>query len=230
MFVSDPYVIVDIKSLSYDDIECVSSNLDIASCRVDKDKLYIKAIGKGEAEIRVISKEYGEVSYKLNSYSSSLDIIPDYYCLQSKRKEIINLGYIYDNVEVSNNKLLSKAYIEGNLLYIEGEGVTGREELIIRSNGVEKKFIIDMVGLTIPSIGTVINVGGVSSADIIARNTQKLSCEVPDSSIAECYIENNKVYVRGLKRGEVNLRITNTSSFNGKSYECGETQFLVVVR
>ena len=51
----------------------------ITAHAVDKDKLYIKANKKGNALVRVISKEYGEVSYSLNSYDSYLDFIPNYY-------------------------------------------------------------------------------------------------------------------------------------------------------
>lgn len=230
IFVSDMETVVDIKSISYRDIECVSSNVDIANCRVDKDKLYIKANKKGNALVRVISKEYGEVSYSLNSYDSYLDFIPNYYCFQAKNNEIINLEHIYDNVEIYNNKLISNAYIEGNLLYLKGIKKSGREELVIKSDDGEKKIIIDMVSLSVPSIGGIVNVGGIGSADIVFNNINELSCVTEDSNIADCYIEDNKLYFKGLKKGQVNVEIINTSSYGNTQYECGKTQFLVVVR
>lgn len=231
IFVNDmEETIIDIKAISYDDIECLSSNIDIASCRVDKDKLYIKANKRGNAVVRVISKKYGEASYNLNIYNSYLDFIPDYYCFQTKNNEIINLEHIYESVEIYNNKLITNAYIEGNLLYLKGIKKSGREELIIKSNDTEKKIIIDMVSLSVPSIGSFVNVGSVGSADIIFKNTDKLSCITNDNNIADCYIKENKLYFKGLKKGQVNLEIINTSSYGDIQYECGKTQFLLIVK
>ena len=229
-FTSDEELMVNIISQDYKDIKCQSNNPNISSCRIDNNKLYIKSLSKGNSIITVTSPKYGSTTYNLTTYDSYLDFIPEYYCMPINKREIINLEYIYTNLEITNNKFTSNLYFNNNQFYIQSLTIPGREELVVKDNNNNtKKMIIDIYNLNIPSIGAFIKKGTEQSATIIAETTDKLQCISPNENIAKCYIRDNKLYVKGITRGEVTLKITNTTTYNNKEYNCGETTFLAVI-
>ena len=229
-FELDEELAIPIRSLDYKNIECKSSNEIISTCRIDNKTLYLKNLSAGNAIITVTSPKYGSTTYKLTTYSSYLDFIPEYHCMHQNKKDLINLDYIYQDIKISNNKLTTNTHFNNNQFFIESLNTTGKEELIFNDqNNNTKKMIIDIYNLNIPSIGAFIPKGTNTSANILAQNTTKLTCISPDKSIADCYIEDNKLYVTGINKGEVTLKITNTNTYNNKEYNCGETTFLAVI-
>ena len=229
-FVNNQELEITIRAIDYKDIDCISSNPKIATCRIDNNKLYIKSLSKGNSIITVISSKYGEVKYNLTSYTNYLDFIPEYHCMPVNKREIINLEYIYNNLEIINNNLTNNTHFKNNQFYIESLNNPDREELIITDNNNNtKQMIIDIYKLNIPSIGAFIKKGTTTSANIVSQNTESLTCTTPNNNIATCYIENNKLYVTGINKGEITLKITNTNRYNNKEYECGKTTFLAVI-
>lgn len=230
LYTSDEELIVNIISQDYKGIKCESNNPNISSCRIDNNMLYIKSLSKGNSTITVTSPKYGSTTYNLTTYENYLDFIPEYYCMPITKKDVINLEYIYTNLEITNNKFTNNIYFDNNQLYIQSSINPGREELIIQDNDNNtKKMIIDIYRLNIPSIGAFIKKGTEQSATIIKEQTENLQCISPNENIAQCYIKDNQLYVKGITRGEVTLKITNTNTYNNKEYNCGETTFLAVI-
>ena len=229
-FVSDQELMINIRAIDYKDIECKSSNSEISTCRIDNNILYISALARGNSVITVTSPKYGETTYNLTSYSNYLDFIPEYYCMPANKRDILNLEYEYNNLTITNNKFTTNTYIKNNQFYIQSMNTAGREELVITDNNNNtSKMIIDVYNLNIPSVGAFIKKGTETSANITMQNTSELKCTSPNTSIADCYIKDNKLYVKGNSKGEVTLKITNTNTYNNKEYDCGETSFLAVI-
>jgi len=230
LFVNEEELEINIRAINYKNITCKSSNEEISICRIDNNKLYIKAISKGISTITVTSPKYGEAVYNLTSYTNYLEFIPEYHCMPTNKREILNLEYIYKDLEITNNNLTEYSYFKNNQFYLASLNNNGREELIIKDqNNNTKKMIIDIYSLNIPSIGAFIKQGTETEAAIINKNTEKLTCLSPNKNIADCYIENNRLHVKGINKGEVTLKITNTNTYNNKEYNCGETSFLAVI-
>lgn len=229
-FVNEEELAIDIKALDYKGIECQSSNPNISNCRIKDNILYIKPLSRGNSIITVTSPKYGSTTYSLTSYDNYLDFIPEYYCMPINKKDIINLEYIYTNLEITNNNFTTNIHFDNNQFYLQSLTSSGREELIIKdNNNNNKKMIIDVYKLNIPSIGAFIKKGTEQSASIIAESTGNLQCISPNKNIADCYIKDKKIYVKGINKGEVTLKITNTTTYNNKDYNCGETIFLAVI-
>ena len=230
LFTSDEELMINIISQDYKGIKCQSNNPNLSSCRIDNNILYIKSLSKGNSIITVTSPKYGNTTYNLTTYDSYLDFIPEYYCMPINKKDVINLEYIYNNLEVTNYKYINSIRFDNNQLYIQSLANSGREELIIKDNNNNtKQMIIDVYKLNIPSIGAFIKKGTERSSTIIKEQTGVLQCISPNENVAECYIKDNKLYVKGISRGEATLKITNTNTYNDKEYSCGETTFLAVI-
>ena len=192
--------------------------------------MYIKSLSKGNSTITVTSPKYGSTTYNLTTYENYLDFIPEYYCMPINKKDVINLEYIYTNLEVNNYKYINNIRFDNNQLYIQSLTNPGREELIIKDNNNNtKQMIIDVYRLNIPSIGAFIKKGTEQSATITKEQTGDLQCISPNENVATCYIKDNYLYVKGIARGEVTLKITNINIYNNKEYNCGETTFLAVI-
>lgn len=230
-FVDGEELLINIRAIDYKNLKCKTSDEEISTCRIDNNNLYIKALSKGNSIITVKSPNNGEVNYNLTSYLSYLDFIPEYYCMPLNKRTIVNLEHEYNNLTITNNNHTTDTYFKNNQFYLTSKQTPGRDELkITDNNNNSTKITIDVYNLNIPSIGAFIKPGTEKSADITMQNTNTLKCTSPNTSIADCYIKDNKLYVKGISKGEVNLTITNTNTYNNKEYDCGETGFLAVIR
>ena len=223
-------VVIPVLVKNDDGLGCVSNDEMVASCRIDNGNLYIMVNDSGNSEIVVNSPSYGSVSYSLVSYDSLMDFIPDYYCMGINSREIINLDYKYDGMEMVNNSFVENIYMEENHLFLESGSKGGRDEIIFRDNNLnEKKMVVDIYDFDVSLMGSVIKVSEKKEIDIKGDNIGNVSCEVDNNNVAGCYIENNKLYVVGKSKGSTEVKIFNSFKYKDKDYDCGVDKFMVVV-
>lgn len=225
---------VSIKAVDYEGITCTTNN-EYSSCRIEGNKLILKALKDGITEITVTSPKYGSKIYTLTSYSTYLTLFPSYGCTTPNQLGNVIISSFHAGeliFDIKDKDIINDAYVESNRFYFKIGNKTGRGEVIIKElNGNKTKtFVLDVYRLSIPEIGQVIKIGEEYSINLIAEGTEKLTCTSPDEQIATCEIDGTTLKVQAHQKGEVQLNITNTINYQGQDNKCGETTFLAVVQ
>ena len=231
-------LVVSIKSIDYSGIECVSSNSDAVSCRIDGDKLYLRAGNTGSSVITVSSPNYGSRTFNATSISPYINLqYSDYDCLSVGARpstgifiSSMNAGKL--SFDISDTDIIEYAYQEGNRFIFKAGNKTGRGQVVIRGSNSNrtKVFTLDVYRLSFPDIGGVGTVGEEIVGNMIALGVGELSCSSADETKATCRIEDGKLYVKALQAGAVTITVSNSLEYNGVKRKCGSAQFLAVIR
>ena len=232
---------VKIKAIDYDGLECSSSNEDIATCKIEDKYLVMRSVGQGNTEITVSSTKYGSVKYKLNVYSVYLNVMPRYLCVRPNSSNAITvssfnggeLSFKYSDPEIIKNAYMTD--VSGRkMLRIDFGPKQGSGTLTVKElNGNSiNEVVVDVTSISIPQIGSMAVVGEDVATQIAGDNFGELSCKSEDDSKATCSIdkEAKQLIVTPLSVGEVNITVYNKISYEETVYNCGEAQFLVVIR
>lgn len=225
---------VYIKAVDYDGISCSSSDSSRISCEVRGKYLYISATGSGSAVITVTSPLYGSRTFDATSVATNISLaFTDYSCLPKYSGGALiistfNVGEL--SFDISDNEIISDAYVQGRNFVFKSGGKTGRGTVTINGTNTNrgKVFTMDVYQLLFPDIGQAGSVGEEVLVNMIAENMENLSCSSKNEAIATCRIEDNKLYVKFLATGSTYIDVKNTITFNGSVYNCGEAELIVV--
>lgn len=230
---------VFIKSVSYDDLECLVEDEGIASCFIEDNKLNIRFNNVGSTTVYVKSEKYGEVSYNLRVLSVYLNIIPDYVCLTPNSSRLItvsgfnmgNLSFSFGDREVIKDSYLTD-YNSRKMLRIDAGGKQGRSILeVSEDNGNTRvSVVVDVASIRMEELGFFVNKDEEASFAVIGDNIGNLTCESTNSNIGTCRIEDNRVIVTPFKVGTFNVYVYNNITYEGYNEKCGEAMFVVVVK
>lgn len=231
IYIGGEEVKVFIKSIDYNDLTCVSSNEQIATCKVI-DKYLIVSLPStttayNDVVLTVTSPNYGSATYTVTTLYTYLNLIPSQGCISvnSLVSEIIssfdagNLSF-----EISDTNIIKSSYVNANRFYIQTGKTAGDATVtIVESNGYTKKtFYATVYNLSLNKIGAFGKVGEDIEQVITAENTGLLSCSSEKEEVATCVIEENILKVTPLSVGESNITITEN--------KCNSSvKFLVVV-
>lgn len=232
-------VVVDIKLIDYEGVTCSSSNEEVASCEISGKQLVMKAKQQGSAKIVVSSPLYGDATYRLDTYSVYLNVMPKYLCTTPNNIHYITVSGFHSgelSFEASDVNIIKNSYMDvmdgRKMLRIEMGSKQGRATLKVQeANGnASNEVTVDVYKLAIPQIGSVAKVGEEVTTTISGEHFGRLSCVSEDSSKALCRIEGNQLIVTPLALGNVTIRVYNQFDYQGSFYDCGEAQFLVVIQ
>ena len=231
-------LVVGIKSIDYEGITCSVSNMEYASCEVRDKNLVIRAKDIGEVVVTVTSPKYGEVTYDLEVRSVYLNVMPKYVCNTPNNVTFITVSGFNSgnlNFESGDGDIITSAYMEmiqnRNMLRINFGSKQGRTTLkVTESNGNTSNIVtVDVYYMTIADIGKVANIGEEVSTTIKGDNLGELSCRVNNEALGSCRIDGNKLIVTPLGLGMITVDVYNKFSYNNELYDCGHSQFLVLV-
>jgi len=245
-YVSGEKIRVGIRSVDYNNLECVSSNSSIASCAIENDMLVVQALSYGDVVITVNNGEYGSATYNFSSRLVNISIsYSTYQCMpiNSKTQRFFSsrdagtLEFI-----VSDNEIIKKSYIEENVVteqgektifFVESGSKPGRATVSVKESniGMQKVFTADVYDLRLPFNGDFFTAGEEKSYEILGGNFHDLSCVSPDDTKVTCRVDydNNLLYIKGLVKGQYNIYLKNKINYNDKDYDCGEVSFYAVV-
>lgn len=232
-------LVVNVKSVDYDDITCSVDNKGIADCEIKDKKLVIKAKSVGNANIIVSSPKYGEVSYKLETISVYLNVMPKYLCMTPGNTTFITVsGFNTGNMSFtpSDSEIIESAYMEyygnRNMLRINAGEKLGRATLkVTEDNGnTTNNVVVDVTTIGVADIGKITKIGEEVSTTIVGGNFGELSCEVNDETIGTCRIEGEQLIITPLSNGALYIDIYNNFSYKGYYKQCGKTMFVVIVQ
>ena len=239
VYLDDEDISVFIKSVSYDDLECLVEDEGIASCFIEDNKLNISFNNVGSTTIYVKSEKYGEVSYNLRVLSAYLNIMPEYVCIHPNGSKLItvngfnmgNLNFRFSDKDVIKGSYLTD-YNNHKMLRIEAGEKQGRSILeVSEDNGnTSVSIVVDVSSIKMEEMGFFVNKDEEASFDVIGDNIGSLTCESTNSSIGTCRIEDNRVIVMPFKVGTFNVYVYNNITYKSYNEKCGEAMFVVVVR
>lgn len=231
-------VIVGIKAVSYDDLTCEVSDSSVADCSIKDKKLVLKTKNTGSVTVNVNSNKYPGASYKLEVYSVYLNIMPKYLCTTPNNTNFITVSSFRGgklSYEIDDIEIVKSAYMElinnRNMLRINAGSKQGRTNLkVTESNGnTSNTVVIDVSYMTLEDIGKVLKVGEEVSISI-SGNLGMLSCKIDNETVGSCRIEDNNLIVSALSKGSATIKVYNKFEYNGSTYNCGETPFMIVVQ
>jgi len=225
---------IGIRAIEYDSLTCESDKPNLSTCRIEDRKLIINAIFDGNSTITVKSATNGTATFNVRTYSTSINILPNYGCMRKNidaapRISSFNAGvFSYD---ISDKEIIKNAYVEGNLLRVFSGTKAGRATVTVKGSTTKNTGLltVDVYSISIPAMGLAVGVGQENSTEIAIENGGTLICENPNEDVATCRIENDRIYITGLKTGASYMKIKNKINYNGKDYDCGEASFTVVV-
>jgi len=225
---------VRIRSIDYNNLSCESSSVS-AKCKIENDILVIEPLFTGSAVITVYNGNYGSVSYNFEIYKAVASAFPQYSCLPLGRGHLSNFSTFYQgkiDLYISDKEIIQEAYLNENKdLFVRAGNKYGRASVQVKEKdeSMVNIFVLDVYDLRIPIVGGFFKVGEEFAAEIVGGNWQNLKCESQDISKATCRIDGNKLIVKSLQKGEVDIIVKNIIVYRDESYECGEAKFLAVM-
>ncbi len=237
-YVNGNDVIVNIKSVSYDDLSCHVKDSNVASCRIKDKKLYMTAIRDGSTEVYVNSNKYGDVTYYLDCHSVYLKVMPRYLCKGPNSAEAITVSsfysgdYSFSSTDLDIVKDSHMENIQGReMLKITMGNKTGRAFVTVTEGNANTSRIvtIDVYKIDFDGLGRVVKVGNSESVLLKDGNLGDVSCKADNEEIATCSIEGNNMIINGISKGYTSLTISNSVEFEGNKYNCGSRTFGALV-
>lgn len=231
-------LIVNIKSVDYDEMICSVSDQSIADCKIKNKKLVIKAKDVGKTEVIVSSPKYGEVKFKVETISVYLNVMPKYLCMTPGNVNFITVsGFNTGNMsfKASDNEIIESAYMEyygnRNMLRINAGEKFGRTTLKVKEDNGNTTInvVVDITNIGLNEIGMTAKVGEEVRTTIVGGNFGELSCKVNDETIGTCRVEGNELIVTPISVGNIYVDIYNNFSYEDYYEECGQTMFMVKV-
>ena len=232
-------LVVNIKSVDYDEMTCSVSNESIADCEVNDKKLVLKARNVGKTEVTVSSPKYKEVKFKLETISVYLNVMPRYLCMTPGNVNFITVsGFNTGNMsfESSDKAIIESAYMEyygtRNMLRINAGDKFGRATLKVKEdNGTTTiNVVVDVTNIGVLDMGKTTKVGEEVSTTIVGGNFGELSCTVNDELLGTCRIEGDQLIVTPLSTGAIYVDIYNRFNYEDYHEECGKAMFVVIVQ
>lgn len=220
---------LNITAINYNELTCSVDNPEVASCRIENQKLIITPIVSGITTVNLISPTYGTTTLPLEVIFTSFSIHPKSQCLkpyQSASGGIIS-GFGLGRLSVksiSDRDIVSSAFIFTRNISVESGSKTGDGVIVFtESNGhndVEFTVKVYILELSVSSGTTPLN-GKKLVAQIINENAGELTCQSSDNYIATCKIENGYLTVNPINEGTATINITGSN--------CGSTTYTATI-
>lgn len=231
-------IVVNIKSIDYDDIICSVSDDKVADCEIKDKTLVMKPKTEGSSSVKVSSVKYGEVTYELSVYSVYFNIMPKYICSTPGNSNLITvsgfntgeLSFVADDSEIIKDAYMTN-YQNKRMLRIDFGNKQGRTILrATESNGNSAALVVvDVTYMRLADFGKTTYVDEEVSTTIISGNIGKLICKSSDESVATCRIEGDQLIVTPLKVGVATIDVYNDFSYESYYERCGQSQFMIVI-
>ena len=225
---------VGIRSVDYKNLSCESSS-EFASCKIEDNMLVVEPLALGSSIITVYNGDYGSVTYNFSVYKTFVSVLPNYRCFSvNSGGENVYSTFSTEPIDfyATDTEIIKEVYInQDKRLVVKSGNKTGRAFVQVRESdgSMVNVFTTDVYDLRIPAIGGVFKVGEDFVTDIVGGNWYDLECESMDPNKAVCRIEDNKLIVTSLQKGEVEVYVRNKITYNGDVYDCGQAYFLAVM-
>ena len=237
VYVGGDSIEVDIKSLDYNNISCSSSVPAAATCEIKGKKLNIKpGTNYGTTTITVTSPEYGEAQYNVESIYTSLNVYLQGFshvaCLapQTGYGGGLVSGFSFGTItaNISERTVVKNAgtttLSNGRIIINIETGIPGDSDVTFtESNGhSSSKNTVYVYRLALSSTSSTAQENGQEiEVDIINENAGDLTCVSSNPTSATCEIQNNKLILTPLERGE--------SSITVQGLKCGSVVYRLIV-
>lgn len=231
-------VVVGIKAVSYDDLTCEVSNNEIADCSIQDKKLVLKAKNTGSVTVNVNSNKYPGASYRFEVYSVNLNVMPKYFCTTPNNTNFITVSAFNSgklSFEIGDNEIINSAYMETyagrNMLRINAGSKQGRTSIKITEGhaNTSNTVVIDVTYMTLADVGRVVVAGDEVNIPI-RGNLGSVSCKSSDEAVSVCRVEDNNLIVTALSKGTATIDVYNKFVYESYVENCGNAQFMVVVK
>lgn len=228
-YVGGDEVKVTIKSVDYENLNCISSDEEIASCTINNNILTVKALKKGFVTIDVTSPKYKKATYEFTSIIPDFNVMYKQYCMKTGTQEAgVITGYDFGEVEIINvtdKEIITEAITNNKNFYIKSGTKTGDAQIIFKeNNGYQLQTVTaNVYSLSISPLGVITKVSnGNYTSQITSENTGALSCKSQDESIATCQILDNTLITTPISTGQTTIKITGS--------KCGILNYPVIIQ
>lgn len=242
-YVNGEKVRVSIRSIDYKNLSCESADSTIASCAIEGEALVVQPLKYGDTVITVNNGDYGSTTYNIGVRLVNISIAFSTYECFPVNSRVMRFFSSQDagtlEFSISDEEIVTSAEIrditEGDktksYFIVWSGSKPGRAYVSVKESniGMQKVFTADVYDLRLPAFGDFFAVGEEKDYNILGGNFQNLECSTSNDLIATCRIEDNKLYIKALQKGESNITVKNKITYNDKVYDCGEVTFLAVV-